>query len=104
MKQENREEMERIVKNGQKVFGTILVIIVLMVLGVLLFSCSKDNRIDNTVNCNCGTVEVSNTFNLAVPGGIHQFSVMTVKNNCSGITKQIQRDGLYSVDDQICNY
>ena len=78
--------------------------IIIGILVMSLYSCSKNDRIDNTVNCNCGTVEVSNTFNLAVPGGLHQFSVMTVKNNCSGITKQIQRDGLYSVGNQICNY
>lgn len=37
MKQENREEMERANKNGQKVFGALLVIIVLMLLAMMLF-------------------------------------------------------------------
>jgi uncharacterized protein YcfL len=69
----------------------------LLLTAILLVSCSKQ---DEVLNCDCGKVIQSSSFNALG----NQFSVFTVRNNCTGIEKQTRRDGIVNVGTQICNY
>jgi hypothetical protein len=92
MKQINRLEMERANKNAKKVFGTLLVTIVLISLGMLLFSCtpSESSTSADTTNCNCGVVVQSMSFNIPDNnGGVIVQSTIIVRNNCTQLTKTV---------------
>lgn len=92
MKQINRLEMERANKNAKRVFGTLLVTIVLISLGMLLFSCtpSESNSSADTTNCNCGVVVQSMSFNIPDNnGGVIVQSTIIVRNNCTQVTKTV---------------
>ena len=71
--------------------------IFLLLTAILLISCSKD---ETPPDCDCGIVIQSNSFNALG----NQFSVFTVRNNCTGIEKQTRRDGIINVGATICNY
>jgi hypothetical protein len=72
--------------------------IILVFVILFIVSCTTESE-DNT-DCNCGKVIQSTSFNAL--GNV--FSVFTVHNNCTGIDKQIQRNGIVNVGTVICDY
>ena len=50
MKKINREEMERTIKNGKKIFRTIFIIAILIALGIMLFSCTPSDSTHTSSN------------------------------------------------------
>jgi len=77
--------------------------ILILSLAVMSISCSTE---DNPApNCNCGEVTQSTSFNLINgQGGVNVFSVIKIKNNCTGEVIQTQRNGNILVGSQICDY
>ena len=82
--------------------------ILILALALMSISCSTDNNTapeTPTTNCNCGEVTQSTSFNVVNgQGGVSVFSVVKIKNNCTGAIIQTQRDGNIPVGSQICNY
>lgn len=74
----------------------------LLLILLVVYGCSTPEQPQEMpINCNCGTVIESQSFNVL---GQNQFSVIKVKNNCTGIIKQIQKNGVISVGTNLCNY
>ena len=74
----------------------------LLLILLVIYGCSTPEQQQTTnTDCNCGTVIESQSFNVL---GQNQFSVIKVKNNCTGIIKQIQRNGVVSIGTNLCNY
>jgi len=83
---------KRAIKNGQRVFGTILATTVIMSIVMSLFGCTpSDSSIPaNTTNCNCGVVVQSMSFNIPDNnGGVIVQSTIIVRNNCTQLTKTV---------------
>ena len=80
--------------------------ILILSMAFMSFSCStEDNSNDTNTDCNCGKVTESTSFNLVNgQGGVNVFSVIKIKNNCTGVIIQTQRDGNIPVGSQICYY
>jgi len=82
--------------------------ILILAVAMTSLSCSTDSNTpsNNTpTNCNCGEVTQSNSFNVVNgQGGVSVFSVVKIKNTCTGAIIQTQRDGNIPVGSQICNY
>jgi hypothetical protein len=77
--------------------------ILILALAIMSISCSTGD--DAAPNCNCGEVTESTSFNVVNgQGGVNVFSVIKIKNNCTGAIVQKQRDGNIPVGSQICNY
>jgi len=72
-----------------------------LLLLLLLAGCSTPDTSSEVVDCKCGTVIESQKFNVL---GSNQFSVIKVKNNCTGIIKQFQKDGVILEGTTLCNY
>ena len=72
--------------------------ILLLLAAITIVSCSTETTEEG--DCNCGKVIQSTSFNAL--GNV--FSVFTVHNNCTGIDKQIQRNGIVKVGTIICDY
>ena len=105
MKKENRLEMERANKNGQRVFGTLLITTALVALGMLLFSCSKGKELEVIdYSCNCGIVVETRAVDVVHSDGLHHISIMQIKNNCTGIIKQSEAEGIIPIGEKRCNY
>ena len=81
-------------------------VILILAVAMVSLSCStEDSSSENNNNCDCGVVTESTSFNVVNgQGGVSVFSVIKVKNNCTGAIVQIQRDGNIPVGSQICNY
>jgi len=82
--------------------------ILILAVAMSSLSCSTDSNTPTEnppTDCNCGQVIQSSPFNIVNgQGGISVFSVIKIKNNCTGEIVQIQRDGNIPVGVQICNY
>jgi hypothetical protein len=78
--------------------------ILLLLLLLVTASCSQPDAPAPVTDCKCGTVIESQTYNISGIDGIHYFSVVQVKNNCTGIVKQIQKNGVISKNTTLCNY
>lgn len=75
---------------------------VLVLLAIVMISCSTPSEQSETsVDCKCGVVIDSQSFNVL---GANYFSVIKVKNNCTGVVKQFQKDGVITIGTQLCNY
>jgi hypothetical protein len=74
---------------------------VLLLLLLVTVSCSQPDAPAPVTDCKCGTVIEAQTFNVF---GSSFFSVLTVKNNCTGIMKQIQKNGVILKGTTLCNY
>lgn len=74
---------------------------VLLLLLLVTVSCSQPDAPAPVTDCKCGTVIESVPYNLF---GSSFFSVVTVKNNCTGIMKQIQKNGVILKGTTLCNY
>lgn len=82
-------------------------VILILAVAVSSLSCSTEDNApsENPTNCNCGVVTQSSSFNVVNgQGGVSVFSVIKIKNNCTGEIVQTQRDGNIPVGSQICNY
>jgi hypothetical protein len=76
---------------------------IIIILALALASCSTDSG-SATADCRCGVAVESSSFNVAGPNGVVTFTVLTMKNNCTGVFKQIQRDGTIPNGTQLCDY
>ena len=74
---------------------------VLLLLLLVFGSCSQPDAPAPVTDCKCGIVIESVPYNLF---GSSFFSVLTVKNNCTGIMKQIQKNGVILKGTTLCNY
>lgn len=73
----------------------------LLLTAIILSSCSNDGEErSEPQNCQCWTILQADSFTL--PNQATQ-SVLIVKNDCSGLQKQITRVGVYIVDSKICD-
>jgi hypothetical protein len=80
--------------------------ILILAVAIVSLSCStEDSTSENNNDCNCGEVTESTSFNVVNgQGGVSVFSVVKIKNNCTGAIVQKQRDGNIPVGSQVCNY
>jgi len=78
---------------------------VIIILAIALFASCTPEETTTSTDCNCGQIVQSNSFNIINgTGGITVFSVLKVKDNCTGEIVTIQRNGTYANNTQICNY
>jgi hypothetical protein len=80
--------------------------ILILAVTIVSLSCSTEDNTpsENPTDCNCGVVTESTSFNVVNgQGGVTVFSVIKIKNNCTGAIIQTQRDGNIPVGSQICN-
>ena len=79
-------------------------LIIILAIAFTFVSCSPEQT-NTSSDCDCGQIIQSNSFNLInQQGGITVFSVLKIKDNCTGEIVTIQKDGTYSNNTQICNY
>lgn len=80
--------------------------ILILSMAFMSFSCStEDTSNESSTDCNCGKVTESTSFNVVNgQGGVTVFSVIKIKNNCTDVVTQTQRNGNIAVGSQICNY
>ncbi len=81
--------------------------IMILSMAIMLLSCTPgdDNSSQNNLDCSCGEVIQSASFNVVNgQGGVDTFSVVKIKNNCTQEITQTQRNGNIAVGTQICNY
>lgn len=76
-------------------------VILLLILAMVLIGCSSSDQEQSVQqNCNCGVVIEKANFN--IPN--YNFTVLKVKNNCTGEIKTIDVPGNVSaVGQQYCN-
>jgi hypothetical protein len=76
---------------------------ILFILAITLFSCSAD-EVSTTpqeeLNCNCSTILEANKFRL--PTG-QSFTAGVMENDCTGVQKNFNYNGIYNVGQKICN-
>ena len=100
---------KRAIKNGQRVFGTILATTVIMSIVMSLFGCTPSDSTPSTpntsTNCNCGTVVQSMSYNIPDNnGGVIVKSTITVRNNCTQLTNTVSGiSGVVTNGSQWCN-
>jgi hypothetical protein len=79
----------------------------LLLLGaIFLVGCSTDSaNAPTTTDCNCGVVVQSMSYNIPDNnGGVLTFSTLTVRNNCTQLTKTVSGvSGVISTGSQWCN-
>jgi hypothetical protein len=79
----------------------------LLLLGaIFLVGCSTDsNDSSSTTDCNCGVVVQSMSYNIPNNnGGVIVQSTITVRNNCTQLTKTVSGiSGVVSNGSQWCN-
>ena len=64
-----------------------------------LSSCTPSETISEG-DCSCGKVIEASTFQVQ---GNH-FTVVKVKNNCTGIIMQLQKQGIVTIGTEYCHY
>lgn len=97
---------ERAIKNGQRVFGTILVTAVIMSVVMSLFGCTPaDSTPSTSTDCNCGVVVQTMSYNIPDNhGGVIVQSTIIVRNNCTQLTKTVSGiSGVVANGIQWCN-
>lgn len=76
---------------------------ILFILAIALFSCSTDETTTTPqpeLNCNCSTILEANKFRL--PTG-ETFTAGVMENDCTGVQKNFNYNGIYDVGQKICN-
>ena len=75
---------------------------ILFILAIALFSCSADetSTTQEELNCNCSTILEANKFRL--PTG-ESFTAGVMENDCTGVQKNFNYNGIYDVGQKICN-
>ena len=73
----------------------------LLPLLALSLSCTPDSDNDeqSTVDCRCATILESERF--VIQNQV--FSVLTIENDCTGVQRQIERNGVFEVGQKICD-
>lgn len=78
--------------------GFLITTIILLVL--ILSGCSaENNNRQDTSNCNCNTIIKANSF--SIPG--RAWTVITTENDCTGVQKQLELNGVHVIGEKICN-
>lgn len=68
---------------------------------LLLTACSNDSEERNEPqNCNCSTILEANVFGL--PTG-QSFTAGVMENDCTGVQRNFNLNGVYAVGQKICN-
>lgn len=73
----------------------------LLFLSILFLSCTpdSDNEEQTTLDCRCATILEAERF--VIQNQV--ITVMTIKNDCTGIQRQIERNGVFEVGQKICD-
>jgi len=73
----------------------------LLFLSILFLSCTpdSDNEEQTTLDCRCATILESERF--VIQNQV--ITVMTIKNDCTGVQRQIERNGTFEVGQKICD-
>lgn len=76
----------------------------IIIFAIFLSNCTTDNANGNSseqeANCRCNTILEANVFRL-VTGD--QFTAGVMENDCSGVQKNFNLNGVYRVGEKICN-
>lgn len=71
---------------------------------IFLSSCTTENANNNSsepvADCQCSTILEANVFKI-VTG--NQFTAGVMENNCTGVQKNFNLNGVYRVGEKICN-
>lgn len=73
----------------------------LLFLSILFLSCTpdSDNEEQTTLDCRCATILETERF--VIQNQV--ITVMTIKNDCTGVQRQIERNGTFEVGQKICD-
>ena len=73
----------------------------LLFLPILFLSCTpdSDNEEQTTPDCRCATILESERFVIQN----QTITVMIIENDCTGVQRQIERNGLFEVGQKICD-
>jgi hypothetical protein len=74
-----------------------------LLLAFSFFSCSTENSENNPepeLNCNCSTILEANKFMLTTG---QTFTAGVMENDCTGVQKNFNYNGIYNVGQKICN-
>ena len=73
----------------------------LLFLSILFLSCTpdSDNEEQTTPDCRCATILEAERF--VIQNQV--ITVMTIKNDCTGVQRQIERNGTFEVGQKICD-
>lgn len=74
-----------------------------IILGYFIFVCLLCSCTSSDINdedCNCGKVIQASTFNVYTTS----FTVVKVKNNCTGVVSQFQMNGVIKNGSTLCGY
>jgi hypothetical protein len=76
---------------------------IILLLAIALSSCSADETSttpQEELNCNCSTILEANVFGL--PTG-QAFTAGVMSNDCTGVQRNFNLNGVYRVGQKICN-
>jgi len=73
----------------------------LLFLSILFLSCTpdSDNEEQTSPDCRCATILEAERF--VIQNQV--ITVMTIKNDCTGVQRQIERNGTFEVGQKICD-
>ena len=73
----------------------------LLFLSILFLSCTPDSDNDEhtTPDCRCATILEAERF--VIQNQV--ITVMTIENDCTGVQRQIERNGTFEVGQKICD-
>ena len=73
----------------------------LLFLSILFLSCTpdSDNEEQTTLDCRCATILEAERF--VIQNQV--ITVMTIENDCTGVQRQIERNGIFEVGQKICD-
>lgn len=79
--------------------------ILLVTLSISLFSCTSEDSAPAPLDCKCGVVVQSTSFNVINgTGGVTVLSTIIVRNNCTQLTKTVSNiSGTVVKGSQWCN-
>jgi len=73
----------------------------LLLLSILFLSCTpdSDNEEQTTPDCRCATILESERFVIQN----QTITVMIIENDCTGVQRQIERNGIFEPGQKICD-
>jgi len=73
----------------------------LLFLSILFLSCTpdSDNEEQTSPDCRCATILEAERF--VIQNQV--ITVMTIENDCTGVQRQIERNGIFEVGQKICD-
>lgn len=74
----------------------------IIIFAIFLSNCTTENEniSEPEANCNCSTILEANKFRL--PTG-QSFTAGVMENDCTGVQKNFNLNGIYEVGQKICN-